>query len=124
MQNNKKILVTEDEKSIYRPLVLKLQREGYEVDVAENGEQSISMLKANNYDLLMLDIVMPIMNGFEVLEEMNRLGIKVPVMVLSNLSQNEDRDRVSSLGVKMFTDKSNTPLVDVIATVNKFFTKK
>jgi DNA-binding response OmpR family regulator len=120
MHSPKKILVAEDEKAIYRPLVLKLQKEGYDVVVAENGDEALEKVQSEHFDLLLLDLVMPKRSGFSVLEEMQKLNKTIPVIVLSNLSQNEDRDKISALGVKTFLDKSNISLLEVVTLVKRY----
>lgn len=114
-----KILVTEDEKSYYLPLSFKLKKEGYEVDIADNGKVALDLVGKKKYDLVLLDLVMPVMDGFKVLESVKESHPDLPVIVLSNLSQNEDRERIISLGAKKFLDKSNTSLSDVVGEVKQ-----
>lgn len=114
-----KILVTEDEKSYYLPLSFKLKKEGYEVDIAENGKVALDLIDKNKYALVLLDLVMPVMDGFKVLESLRKSHSGLPVIVLSNLSQNEDRERIISLGANKFLDKSNTSLSDIVSEVKQ-----
>lgn len=113
----KKILVVEDEKAYARALALKLQHEGFDVQNAYDGEEAINFLKNSDFDLVMLDIVMPKINGFGVLEEMRNLGVKNPVIILSNLSQDEDKKKIKEYSVKDFIEKSNITIADVISKV-------
>ena len=78
------------------------------------------MLKNEKYDLLMLDLMMPKKNGFEVLKDIQDLKIKVPVIVLSNLAQEEDKKKVKLFGVEVFIEKANTPIADVVSDIQKF----
>jgi DNA-binding response OmpR family regulator len=113
----KKILIAEDEKALSRALTLKLQNAGFEVKVVENGEEAVNVMKAERFDLLLLDLVMPKKNGFAVLQEMRDSNINVPTIVLSNLGQAEDREKVLKLGAIDFLSKSNIPINDVVKKI-------
>lgn len=114
---NKKILIAEDEKPMGHALELKLSHEGYQVVVVGNGEQALQELSNGNVDLLLCDLMMPKMDGFAVLENMKTKGLTTPVIILSNLSQEEDEKKVLELGAKAFYVKSNTPLSDIVKYV-------
>lgn len=120
MEKSKKILIAEDEKSIAKALKLKLENAGYTVEHAENGKVAVEMLEANGFALLLLDLVMPIMDGFGVLNAIKEKGIKTPVIVSTNLSQEEDEKRVMELGAKGFFVKSDTPITEVITQIEKY----
>lgn len=121
MENSNKnkscILVAEDEKAYSRALVLKLQKNGFVVESATNGEEALELLSKQKFDLLILDLIMPKLNGFAVLEELKKLNNTVPVIVLSNLNQEEDVKKVKALGAKMSIEKSNTSISDIIKIV-------
>lgn len=118
--NPQKILIAEDERSIAKALQIKLSLSGFEVEIAVNGEEALKLLKETKFDLLLLDIMMPKMDGFSVMEEMKKNKIKTPIIILSNLSQEEDAERAKKLGAVDFFIKSNTPLADILGKVNKF----
>jgi len=115
----KRILVAEDERPIARALELKLKNLKFDVDIAFDGEEAMGQLKKKKYDLLILDLVMPKMDGFAVLEAMKRAGITLPVIVSSNLSQNVDAERVKAFGVTTFFVKSESTIADVVRYVNE-----
>jgi two-component system response regulator CiaR len=69
------------------------------------------------YDLILLDLIMPELDGFGVLQGMKDKGVTTPVLVLSNLGQDEDRARASSLGAKDYFVKANTPILDIVSKV-------
>lgn len=119
MNKSKNILIAEDEKAYCRALVLKLQKAGFNAEGVGNGQEALTLLKDKKFDLLILDLIMPQMSGFEVLEEMKKLEIKVPVTVLSNLTQSEDKNKVIELGVKDFIEKADTSIVEVVNRVEK-----
>jgi two-component system, OmpR family, response regulator VicR len=114
---SKKILVIEDEKPLARALQLKLQKEGYEVTIAYDGQAAIKLLTESDshYRAVLLDLMMPVMNGFQLLENLHEMKIKLPpVFVLSNLTQPEDERRVVALGAKKLLIKSDTPLSQIV----------
>ncbi len=117
-KNQKQILVVEDEKPISKALQLKLTHEGYIVDVAFNGDEAIEKIQNQNFDLILLDIVMPVRDGFGVLEGLKQSGKTIPVIITSNLSQPEDIKRAKELGATDFVVKSDTPLADIVKLVN------
>ena len=120
----KKILIAEDEKAYSRALVLKLQNAGFDAESVANGEEAVAALKKTHYDLLLCDIIMPKMNGFQVLEEIANNGIKTPVLMLSNLSQSDDEKKAVNLGATGFMSKSNSPIAEVISKIEQFLIKK
>ena len=120
----KKILIAEDERPMARALELKLGNSGFETKAVYDGKEAYDELKENKYDLVLLDLVMPILDGFTVLEKLEEEGIKVPIIVLSNLGQEEDVTRAKGLGAKDYFVKSNISLSDVVVHLNKFFEKE
>lgn len=115
----KKILVLEDEKPLARALELKLTHEGFDVKTSSNGENVLDFLKSDNFTLIICDMLMPKFDGFQVLETLNENKIKIPVIVLTNLSQAEDEKRVRELGAVDFFIKSDTPISVVVERVKE-----
>lgn len=115
--SGKKILIAEDEVSIANALKLKLQHEKFEVTHVENGNDALTEIQNNSYDLILLDLMMPGKDGFGVLEELKNKGNKAKILVTSNLGQAEDRERAKSLGAADFLVKSDTSLVDIVKRV-------
>jgi DNA-binding response OmpR family regulator len=114
------ILVAEDEKPMSKALELKLTGSGYGVHVAQNGEEALEALASKElgpFDILLLDLVMPVKDGFEVLDELKKKKNKIPIIVLSNLGQEEDEDRVRELGAKEYFIKSNTSLAEIVTAI-------
>jgi len=118
---SKKILLVEDEKIIIDLLQKKLIEEGYEVSVARNGVEGLEKMKAAKLDLILLDIVMPKMGGFEVMEEMNKNEEfkKIPVIIISNSGQPVELDRAIRLGAKDWLIKTEFDPQEVIDKVVK-----
>ena len=115
----KKILVVEDERPMAHALELKLTHEGFEVAVANNGEEALGLVAKQNFDMIMLDLMMPKVDGFDLLTALKNKESKIPAIVLSNLSQAEDEQKAKSLGAKHFFVKSNTPITNIVDYAKK-----
>lgn len=115
----KKIIIVEDEEILRNLLHKKLLAEGYSVEVAENGEVGLQKIRENRPDLILLDIIMPKMGGFEMLEEMQKdesiSGI--PVIVVSNSGQPVEIDRAQKLGARDWLVKTEFDPQEVIDKV-------
>lgn len=111
----KKILIAEDEKPMAKALELKLKGCGFDAKAVFNGAEALAEMEKENYDLLLLDLMMPVKDGFGVLEELkNKPGNKTLVIVSSNLSQGEDIKRAKALGAVDYFVKSDTPISEVV----------
>ena len=91
-QNNQTILVVEDDVSLLAALVDKLTREGYSVLSAPNGREGLTILFKNTVDLILLDIMMPEMDGISMMKEVRKKGTwgkKVPIIFLTNVDPND-----------------------------------
>ncbi|MDP3735707.1 MAG: response regulator [bacterium] len=117
------IMLCEDDLPITRALALKLTRAGYHTTVASSGVDAIELLGQTHYDLIILDLVMPNKDGFEVLAELREADKRTPVIIWSNLSQSEDVARARALGVEDYWFKYNTSLREVVDRVRAFFAK-
>ena len=118
----KKVLILEDEPALNKVVSNKLRASGYEVLSLTDGTDAISFIKKKKPDLILLDLVMPKIDGFTVLKELkDDPELKdIVVIVLSNLSQDTDVDSVLALGAKEFLVKSDTPLSIVLEMVDKY----
>lgn len=112
-----RVLVVDDEHAIANALKLKLEGDGTEVVMAGNGTKALEQLGSDTFDLVLLDLMMPGTDGFEVLESMHKKNIKTPVIVMSNLGQSEDIARAKKLGAKDYLIKSDTSLSDIAKKV-------
>lgn len=117
MANKIKILIVDDERPLARALELKLTHEGFEAKTALDGESAIEILKEEKFDLMILDLVMPKLDGFGVLKKMREIKNETPVIVVSNLSQKEDAKKSKELGAVDFFVKSDIPISDVVAKI-------
>lgn len=113
----KKILIVEDEKPLAHALELKMTHEGYDVHVAGNGDEGLKEATTGKYDLILLDLIMPGVDGFTILKELQNKKSHTKVIVLSNLGQDEDRKKAAELGAKDYLVKANVPLSDIVKVV-------
>lgn len=95
-----KILVAEDELNMRKGLQDNLEFEGYDVECAEDGEGALELIKKNNYDLIILDVMMPKMSGFDVCKAARKTGIETPIILLT--AKGEEIDKV--LGLELGAD--------------------
>ena len=117
----KKILIVEDERAILRALQdwTTYSKEGYEVSTARNGEEALLKLENGNIDLILLDLVMPTMDGFQFLATLKERGLSPKVVVLSNLAEKTDIERARALGVVEYFIKTETGLGPLFETIKK-----
>ena len=115
----KKVLIAEDDKFLASALRVKLTKSGFEVRNAYDGEEALKIAKEFSPDLILLDLVMPVKDGFGVLESLkNDINLKkIPVIITSNLGQKEDVDRGMALGAKDYVVKSDLSLDDLIKKI-------
>jgi len=120
-----KILIVEDDPFISDVYVLKLESEGFEVDLAEDGLVALDMIKKRDYGLILLDILMPRLDGFRVLERMKMSPTlsKIPVIILTNLSQKKDIKKGLDLGAVDFIIKTKFTPTEVVDRVTKHLIK-
>lgn len=93
-----RILVAEDERDLNRIICKKLKVEGYSVDTCYDGKEALEFIEVTPYDIILMDIMMPFKDGYEVLEEARKKGIKTPVLFLTAKDAIEDRVKGLDLG--------------------------
>ncbi|QJR14363.1 response regulator transcription factor [Usitatibacter palustris] len=117
----KRVLLVEDERHIIESLVFVLEREGFAVTSVLDGEAAMLRLRSEPPDVLILDIMLPRMNGLEVLKQVRADAAlrELPVVVLSAKGQPQDRRRAEEIGVQAFMTKpfANTDVVDAVRRV-------
>ena len=123
MGNNgmEKILFIEDEPTLQKTVGEILKQEGYTILEALDGEIGLEIAKSEKPDLILLDLILPKKNGFEVLESLKSdpetSGIKV--IVLTNLESSQDIERTLELGATTYLVKANYKLEDVVSKINE-----
>ncbi|MBI2098662.1 MAG: response regulator [Candidatus Wildermuthbacteria bacterium] len=117
----KKILFIEDEPAIHKTLSDALEKEEYEIISALDGEIGLRLAKEKTPDLILLDLVLPKIDGFEVLKSLkaNTETERIPVIVLTNLEQMEDIQKAIDLGARTYLVKSNYDLKEVVDKIKK-----
>lgn len=117
----KKIIIIEDEKILANLLRKKLELEGYEALIAWDGKEGLDMIKKEKPDLILLDIVMPEMDGFEVMEiiSKNKELKKIPLIIISNSGQPVEISRAQELGAVDWLVKAEFDPLEVINKVKK-----
>lgn len=115
----KTILIIEDESALQKTLEDALSQEGYEAVSALDGEAGVRLAKYKMPDLILLDLVLTKMTGFEVLERLKaeKGTQKIPVIVLTNLENLQDIQRATELGASTYLVKSNYELAEIVEKV-------
>lgn len=119
-ENKKKILVVEDDRYIRKLYLLKLRKEGYNVEFSVDVASAIDKFVLYKPDLVILDILLPDVEGFAFLEEIKqRKRSSVPVIVLSNLSQPENVKKALAMGASEYLVKVETEVTELVEKINK-----
>ena len=100
-----RILLAEDERSLSRAVVALLERNNYSADAVYDGEEALAYLEAGNYDGVILDIMMPKMDGLEVLRRLRQAGNPIPVLLLTAKSEVEDKVKGLDMGANDYLTK-------------------
>lgn len=118
----KYVLIVEDDpfySSVYKT---KVEKEGVKAVLAENGTKALAEARKHRPAVIVLDLVMPEMDGFRVLTELKQDALlkDVPVLVLSNLSQEEDIKRVMDMGAEDYIVKAMIPINQLVARIKRY----
>ncbi len=115
----KLIVFVEDDPTLQKTLGRALEQEGYEVQSALDGQNGLALVKRIKPDLVLLDLILPKMDGFEVLKNLkqNEETKDIPVIVLTNLESPQDVEKAISEGATNYLVKANYELADVIKKV-------
>lgn len=125
MEQKKKILIVEDEASMLNALKLKLEKEDVEVLIAKNGEDGLKIALMEKPDLIILDIIMPKMDGIEMLKELKKdeWGENANVIILSNFNDNQKIADVMEESVYQYLIKSDWKIEDIISKIKEELNK-
>ena len=121
-ENIKKVLIVEDDKFLAKMLGRMLESHQYETILASNGKEGLLKASSDQPNLILLDIMLPDIDGFDLLETVknNEKTKKIPVIIISNLGQPEDIQQGRSLGAKDYLVKSDLSLDEVVKKVRKY----
>ncbi len=121
----KKILIIEDDSFLQGLEVSKLRKDNYEVITASTGEEGMDKIHELGVDLILLDLILPKFDGFEILKKVRETEHlkQIPVIVFSNLSEEKDIKRAEELGSTGFMVKSNFTLDELVEHINKILSK-
>jgi DNA-binding response OmpR family regulator len=120
-----KILLVEDDPFLIDIYQKKLKDSGFEIEVARDGERALKILKEKNFDLMLLDIVLPRIDGWKILEEIREMKKekkyleKMKIVIWSNLGEKEDIKKGLSLGATSYLIKANFTPSEVVREIEK-----
>lgn len=121
--SKERILIVEDEEAISMALEDDLSMDGYEVETTGDGAQGLSMARAGSYDLVILDVMLPSMDGFEVCRQLRESGAQVPILMLTAKSQEIDKVLGLELGADDYVTKPFSPR-ELIARVRAILRRR
>ena len=121
-----KILLIEDDTFLLNMYATKFELEGYEIISADDGEKALKAVGKEKPDIILLDILLPKMDGFEVLQELkkNEETKAVPVILLTNLSQRDDVEKGLALGAVDYLIKAHFMPTEVVEKIKKILSEK
>lgn len=121
------VLVVEDEPLLGNLLRQRLEKEGFKVVLARDGESALESLRETIPSLILLDIILPKLSGFEVMEKINSdptlSSNKIPVVIISNLGQTSDVEHGQALGAIGYFVKAQLSIEDLVSRVKEFFVR-
>lgn len=120
-EENSKIAIIEDDIAIVQMYQMKFEAEGYEVAFAEDGEQGLKLIEEFQPDIVLLDLMMPVMNGDDVLKKIRKedWGKDLKVIILTNMGESEAPDEMEELGVEEYIVKSDLTPKEVAAKIKQ-----
>lgn len=121
MSNKKKILLVEDDAVLLKAVSEALGQDGFEVLTAIDGETGIKSIEESNPDLVILDIILPKKNGYEIMEYLKLKPelSSIPVVILTNLEGAQDVERMLALGARAFLVKANYTIEEIVEAVKR-----
>lgn len=126
MTNTKTILIIEDDQTILSMYDSKFQGEGFEVLKAEDGNEGLKIAKKNQPDIIMLDIILPQIDGFTVLAELkkDKATKNIPVVMLTNLGTTEDQKKGKKMGAEDYLVKASLTPAEISEKIKKILNIK
>ncbi|HEY4477136.1 MAG TPA: response regulator [Candidatus Paceibacterota bacterium] len=126
MADQPKILLVDDDEFLLDMYSVKFKEAGFEIEIANSGEAALEKIRKGTYDAILLDIIMPVLDGFEVLQQMKKENLlsKSVVVVLSNLGQKEDIERGMYLGANDYIIKAHFTPREVVEKIKQHLSEK
>jgi len=119
-EKKKRILLVEDDPLIVRIYTTSLAKAGFEVDTITKGNGVVERLRQSNFDLLLLDIVLPEKTGFEILRAVKKGGFdKLKILILSNIAQKEKIRRALDLGADAYLIKAHFTPTEIVKKIEE-----
>ena len=112
----KTVLVVDDDRLIVKLFTINLTAKGYKVLSAYNGKEGLEVISEHEPDVIILDIMMPVMNGLEMLEELRKTS-KIPVIIVSGYGEPENVEKARKLGIECFMNKP-FEMEDIVNTLD------
>lgn len=124
-KKKKIILIIEDEQTLLKAMSMKLMDRSYKVISAIDGKSGLQLAKSGQPDLILLDILLPVMDGFEVLKELkkDKKTKNIPVLILSNLGQREEIKKGKKLGAVDYLVKADFKLEEILDKIDNIIKK-
>jgi len=121
MEKKLKILFVDDDKTLLEMWRIKFEQNEFTVFLAENGKEGLKQFKAHNPDILLVDIMMPVMDGFEMLKELRQMqeGAEVPVLMLTNKDESKDVLQSAKAHVDYYLVKANYTPEELVKKVRR-----
>ena len=120
-----KVVVADDDRMFRKAAETTLRRQGYSVATASDGEEALQLIRSEQPDLIVLDLIMPKLQGFDVLQVLKQdsLTAAIPVIVLSSLTQEQDKQEALDLGAVAYFNKSTFSLGELVKQVETTLSK-
>ena len=114
-----KVVVADDDRMLRKATETTLRRQGYSVTTASDGEEALQLIRSELPDIIVLDLIMPKLQGFDVLQilKQDTLTSAIPVIVLSSLTQEQDKQEALDLGAVAYFNKSTFSLGELVKQV-------
>lgn len=123
---NKRVLIIEDDLTLRNVLAEFLESEGFSVGVASDGEEGLALIDSFNPDIVLLDIILPKKNGFEVLKTVRDKegGLSVPFILLTNLGSLDDIEKALELGATTYLVKGDYQIKEIVEKIKETLNKE
>jgi DNA-binding response OmpR family regulator len=120
-----RIVVADDDRMFRKAAETTLRRQGYDVATASDGEEALQLIRSEPPDMIVLDLIMPKLQGFDVLTilKQDTLTSAIPVIVLSSLTQEQDKQEALDLGAVAYFNKTTFSLSELVKQVENTLTK-